>query len=71
MVHRSTTTPPQTEPVLSDISKSIEVASARLLANVSEAATDPVIGHLGGTIVRRSAADVELEIATARRLTMA
>ena len=56
----------QTESVLSDISKSIRVGPPGLLADVHEqdnAAIDAVMAYLGGTVVRRSSADVELEIA--------
>ena len=57
-----------TESVLSEISTSIKVGSPALLADVSEDSTvaiDAVMDHLGGTVVRRSAADVELELAAA------
>lgn len=55
----------QTESVLSDISKSIKVGPPGLLADAYEhdnAGIDAVMAYLGGTVVRRSAADVELEI---------
>jgi uncharacterized membrane protein len=57
-----------TESVLADISKSIRVGPPGLLAEVSEPgpeAIDAVSAHLNGTVVRRSVADVELEIAAA------
>ena len=58
-----------TESVLSQISKSIKVGFPALLADVSEDSTvaiDAVMDHLGGTVVRRSAADVGLELAAAQ-----
>ena len=57
-----------TRSVLADISKSIRVGPPGLLAEVSEPAPeaiDAVMAHLNGTVVRRSAADVELEVAGA------
>jgi uncharacterized membrane protein len=57
-----------TRSVLADISKSIRVGPSGLLAEVSEPApeaVDAVMAHLNGTVVRRSAADVELEVAAA------
>jgi uncharacterized membrane protein len=57
-----------TRSVLSDMSKSIRVGPPGLLAEVSEPApeaVDAVMAHLNGTVVRRSAGDVELEIAAA------
>jgi uncharacterized membrane protein len=57
-----------TRSVLADISKSIRVGPPGLLAEVSEPApeaVDAVMAHLNGTVVRRSAADVELEVAAA------
>jgi uncharacterized membrane protein len=57
-----------THSVLGDISSSIRVGPPGLLAEVSEegpAAVDAVMAHLSGTVVRRSVADVELEIAAA------
>ena len=57
-----------TRSVLGDMSKSIRVGPPGLLAEVSEqtpAAVDAVIAHLNGSVVRRSAADVELELAAA------
>jgi uncharacterized membrane protein len=58
----------ETRSVLGDMSKSIRVGPPGLLAEVSEPApeaVDAVMAHLNGTMVRRSAADVELEIASA------
>ena len=57
-----------TRSVLADISKSIRVGPPGLLAEVSEPAPeaiDAVMAHLDGTVVRRSVADVEAEIAAA------
>jgi uncharacterized membrane protein len=57
-----------TRSVLGDISSSIRVGPPGLLAEVSEPtpeAIDAVMAHLNGTVVRRSVADVELEIAAA------
>jgi uncharacterized membrane protein len=57
-----------TRSVLADISKSIRVGPPGLLAEVSEPApeaVDAVMAHLNGAVVRRSAADVELEVAAA------
>ena len=53
---------------MADISKSIRVGPPGLLAEVSEPApeaVDAVMAHLDGSVVRRSVADVELEIAAA------
>jgi uncharacterized membrane protein len=58
----------RTESALTDISKSIRVGQTGVLADVSEespAAIDAVMANLGGTVVRRSAADVEAEVAAA------
>jgi uncharacterized membrane protein len=58
-----------TQSVLGDLSSSIRVGPPGLLAEVSEqdpAAVDAVMAHLGGTVVRRSVSDVELEIAAAQ-----
>lgn len=58
----------ETRSALGDMSKSIRVGPPGLLAEVSEPApeaVDAVMAHLNGTVVRRSAADVELEIAAA------
>jgi uncharacterized membrane protein len=57
-----------TRSVLADLSKSIHVGPPGLLAEVSEPspeAVDAVMAHLDGTVVRRSVADVEAEIAAA------
>lgn len=57
-----------THSVLADMSKSIRVGPPGVLAEVSEPgpeAIDAIMAHLNGTVVRRSAADVELEIAAA------
>jgi uncharacterized membrane protein len=57
-----------TRSVLGDISKAIRVGPPGLLAEVSEPAPeaiDAVMAHLNGTVVRRAAADVELEVAAA------
>jgi uncharacterized membrane protein len=57
-----------TRSVLGDMSKSIRVGPPGLLAEVSESApeaVDAVMAHLNGTVVRRAAADVELELAAA------
>jgi uncharacterized membrane protein len=57
-----------TRSVLADISKSIRGGPPGLLAEVSEPApeaVDAVMAHLNGAVVRRSAADVELEVAAA------
>jgi uncharacterized membrane protein len=58
----------QTESALGDISKSIRAGQTGLLADVSEdspAAIDAVMANLGGTAVRRSAGDVQAEVAAA------
>jgi uncharacterized membrane protein len=58
----------QTDSALAEISKSIRVGRTGLLADVSEetpVAIDAVAANLGGTVVRRSAADVEAEVAAA------
>lgn len=57
-----------TESVLADISKSVRVGAPALLADVDEpspAAIDAVMANLGGTVLRRSAADVRAELAAA------
>jgi len=57
-----------TESVLADISKSVRVGPPGLLADVDEpdpAAIDAVMANLGGTVLRRSAADVRAELAAA------
>ena len=58
----------ETRSALGDMSKSIRVGPPGLLAEVSEPApeaVDAVMAHLNGSVVRRSAADVELELAAA------
>jgi uncharacterized membrane protein len=59
----------ETESSLADISKAITtVGVAALLADVSEdspAAIDAVMANLGGTVLRRPAADVQAEVAAA------
>jgi uncharacterized membrane protein len=58
----------ETESALADISKSIRVGSTGLLADVSEqspTAIDAVMANLSGTVVRRSAGDVQAEVAAA------
>jgi uncharacterized membrane protein len=57
-----------TRSVLADMSKSISAGPPGLLAEASEPAPeaiDAIMAHLNGTVVRRSAADVELELAAA------
>ena len=57
-----------TRSALAEMSKSIHVGPPGLLAEVSEPAPDAVdaiMAHLDGTVVRRSVADVELELAAA------
>ena len=57
-----------TRSVLGELSSAIRVGPPGLLAEVSEPgpeAVDAVMAHLGGTVVRRSEADVELELAAA------
>jgi uncharacterized membrane protein len=58
----------ETESALADISKSIRVGSTGLLADVSEespVAIDAVMANLGGTVLRRSAGEVQAEVAAA------
>jgi uncharacterized membrane protein len=58
----------ETESALADISKSIRLGSTGLLADVSEetpVAIDAVMANLGGTVIRRSAGDVQAEVAAA------
>jgi uncharacterized membrane protein len=58
----------ETESALADISKAIRVGSTGLLADVSEespAAIDAVMANLDGTVLRRSALDVQAEVAAA------
>ena len=57
-----------TESVLSDISRSVQVGHTSLLAEVDEQSpevADTAMAKLGGTILRRSVDDVEAEIAAA------
>jgi uncharacterized membrane protein len=57
-----------TDSALADISKSVSVGPPGLLADVVEktpVAIDAAMANLGGTVVRRSAADVRAEIAAA------
>ena len=58
----------ETESALADISKSLGVGQTGLLAGVSEetpVAIDAVMANLGGTVLRRSAGDVQAEVAAA------
>jgi uncharacterized membrane protein len=58
----------ETESALAEISKSIGVGSTGLLADVSEenpVAIDAVMANLGGTVLRRSAGDVQAEVSAA------
>ena len=58
----------RTESALADISKSLRVGSTGLLADVSEespVAIDAAMANLGGTVLRRSAGDVQAEVASA------
>ena len=58
----------ETESALADISKSLRVRSTGLLADVSEespVAIDAVMANLGGTVLRRSAGDVQAEVTAA------
>ena len=57
-----------TESVLSDISRSVQVGQTSLLAEVGEQSpevVDAAMSKLGGTVLRRSVDDVEAEIAAA------
>lgn len=57
-----------TESVLAEISKSIRVGHDAVLAEVSEQSPeviDTAMAHLGGTVLRRTADDVEAEVAAA------
>jgi uncharacterized membrane protein len=57
-----------TDSALADISKSVIVGSPSLLADVKETspvAIDAAMANLGGTVLRRSGADVRAEIAAA------
>jgi len=58
----------ETESVLAEISKSVRVGSPALLADVieeSQVAIDAAMANLGGTVLRRSAGDVQAEVAAA------
>jgi uncharacterized membrane protein len=58
----------ESESALADISKSVQVGPPALLADVLEQTAvtiDAVMANLGGTVVRRSAGDVEAELAAA------
>ena len=58
----------ETKSALGDISKAIRTGPPGLLADVSEPAPeaiDAVMAHLNGTVLRRSFADVETELAEA------
>ena len=60
----------ETESALADISRSIRAGSTGLLADVSEetpVAIDAVMANLGGTVLRRSAGDVQAEVAAAEK----
>jgi uncharacterized membrane protein len=60
----------ETESALADLSKSLRVGSTGLLADVSEespVAIDAVMANLGGTVLRRSAGDVQAEVAAAEQ----
>jgi uncharacterized membrane protein len=59
-----------TESVLSDLSKSVQVGHTSLLAEVGEQSPeviDTAMERLGGTVLRRSVDDVEAEIAAAEK----
>jgi uncharacterized membrane protein len=59
-----------TESVLSDLSKSVQVGHTSLLAEVGEQSPeviDTAMEGLGGTVLRRSVDDVEAEIAAAEK----
>jgi uncharacterized membrane protein len=58
----------ETDSALADISKALRVGQTGLLADVSEdnpVAIDAVMANLGGTVERRSAGDVQSEVAAA------
>jgi uncharacterized membrane protein len=60
----------ETESVLSEISKSIQVGSPALLAEVTEPSADVIdaaMAELGGTVLRRPVDDVEAEMAAAEQ----
>jgi hypothetical protein len=61
----------ETDSALADISRSLRVRSTGLLADVIEespVAIDAVMANLGGTVLRRSAADVQAEVAAAEEV---
>ena len=58
----------ETDSALAEISKSVRVGAPALLGDVIEespVAIDAVMANLGGTVLRRSAADVQAEVAAA------
>jgi uncharacterized membrane protein len=58
----------ETESALAEISKSVQVGPPALLADAIEespVAIDAVMANLGGTVLRRSAGDVQAEVAAA------
>jgi uncharacterized membrane protein len=60
----------KTESVLGEISRSVDVGRDSLIAEVSEPSPDVIdtaMERLGGSVLRRSVADVEAEIAAAER----
>ena len=60
----------ESESVLADISKSVQVGRTALLADLTEQSTeviDTAMKHLGGTVLRRWVGDVEAEIAAAEK----
>src|SRR5215475_11882552 len=60
----------ETESALADISRAVRVGSTGLLADVNEdssGAVDAVMANLGGTVLRRSAADVHAEVEAAEQ----
>jgi uncharacterized membrane protein len=59
-----------TDSVLTDVSKTVRVGRTALLAQVDEQSpevVDQAMANLSGTVVRRSVADVEAEIAAAQK----
>jgi uncharacterized membrane protein len=60
----------ETESVLGEISKAVRVGHTELLAELSEQSSeviDTAMSQLGGSVLRRSVADVEAEIAAAEK----
>ena len=60
----------ETDSVLSEISRSVRVGHTSLLAELAEQSyevVDTAMAHLGGTVLRRSVADVEAEMAAAEK----